>query len=332
MALVTQGSFNLFYEEPEADRWLPFDRFPRRVIRRLWRGPWQPSGHMRVFLNLMSGLDRIGAPYRVNDYRHMRSNQEELACLIGKPHVLASIPARVPLLFGPSIYNHPVDDEHLPRHHAIRQVLVPSLWVQKMFEQIWPGLVTAWPVGIDIDRWKPSAAASKDIDVLVYDKIFRERESFHPSILDPLLEELRRRRLSVVQLRYGTYFEHQLLALTRRARSMVYLSRHETQGIALQQTLASGVPVLAYDPGGEWQNREYRERGVRFGPVTSVPYWDDRCGVRFVGTDDLLERLATFWLGVRTDTFAPRQMILDRKLTLEDSARAYCDLAAKYSC
>ncbi len=286
---------------------------------------------MRVFLNLMSGLDRIGAPYRVNDYRHMRANQEELACLIGKPHVLASIPSKVPLLFGPSIYNHPIDDEHLPARHVIRQVLVPSSWVQKMFSKVWPGLVTVWPVGVDVERWAPGPSARRDIDVLIYDKIFRDRDKFEHSILGPMLEELRRRGLTVAQLRYGSYFERQLLALTRRARSMIYLSRHETQGIALQQTLASGVPVFAFDPGGDWQTREYLERGVRFGPVTSVPYWDDRCGIRFTSTDDLPSAFERFWQGVEKGDFAPRDMILERKLTLEDCALAYCDLAVKYS-
>ena len=76
---------NLFYEEPDPDRWLPFDRHPRRLIRQLVRGPDQPGGAMRVFLNLRAGLDRLGATYRVNDYRHIRGNPSELACVIGKP-------------------------------------------------------------------------------------------------------------------------------------------------------------------------------------------------------------------------------------------------------
>ena len=33
---------NIFYEEQEGDRWLSFDRYPRRVIRRIVRaGPGQ---------------------------------------------------------------------------------------------------------------------------------------------------------------------------------------------------------------------------------------------------------------------------------------------------
>src|SRR5262249_2684202 len=144
-------------------------------------------------------------------------------------------------------------------------------------------------------RWTPGTAAEKNVDVLIYDKIFRGREQFEKTILNPLLEEFRRRGLVVEHLRYGSYFERQFYSLSKRVKSMIYLSRHETQGIALQQTLASDVPVFAFDPGGEWQSLEYLLRGVRFGPVTSVPYWDERCGVKFSGSADMLDAFDKFW-------------------------------------
>ena len=182
---------------------------------------------MRVFLNLMAGLDRIGVPYRANDYRHTRANPEELACLIGKPHILRKFAARTPLLFGTSIYNHPVDDEYLPSRHVIRQVLVPSEWVKRMFSSVWPNLVTVWPVGIDTELWAPAPSATKDVDIVVYDKIFRDREHYEATLIRPMMAELRRRGLVVEHLRYGSYLEWQLQSLSRRARSMIYLSRHE---------------------------------------------------------------------------------------------------------
>ena len=200
-----------------------------------------------------------------------------------------------------------------------------------MFSKFWPGLVTVWPVGIDTVRWRPAPSVPKDIDVLIYDKIFRDRARIEQAVIDPLKAELKRRGLVVAQLRYGSYFERQFFALTRRVKSMIYLSRHETQGIALQQTLASDVPVFAWDPGGEWQSLEYLLRGVRFSPVTSVPYWDDRCGVKFSAPQDLLSAFDRFWTGVQAGQFAPRRMIEDTRLTLENCAQAYADLAHKYS-
>lgn len=325
-----RGPINLFYEEPDPDRWAPLDRYPRRLIRRLVRGPRQPGGAMRVFLNLKAGLDRIGVPYRVNNYRHIKFNPEELACLVGKPHLLDKFPKQTPLLFGTSIYNHPIDDEFLPNRHLIRQVLVPSQWVKEMYSALWPSLVTVWPVGIDTERWIPSPSSAKDVDVLVYDKIFKDREDYEDALLTPIVEELRRRGLVVEYLRYGSYVEWELLALSRRVRSMIYLSSHETQGIAVEQMMSSGIPILAWDPGGDWQSLEYLLRGVRFGPVTSVPYWDRRCGVKFTGAADFLPAFNEFWRGVKANAFAPREMIVDNKLTLEASAQAYVDLVAQY--
>jgi glycosyltransferase involved in cell wall biosynthesis len=322
-------TLNLFYEEPDPDRWVPFDRHPRRWIRRLLRGAEQPRGTMRAFLNLTDGLDRIGAPYRVNDFRHIANRSGELACVFGKPQVLARIPSRTPILFGTSIYSHPNDHPALPRERPIRQVLVPSAWVQRMFEEVWPGIISVWPVGIDTERWTPDGA-TRDVDVLVYDKIYWERERSVRELLEPLMRELARRGLKVATLRYGEYDERDLLDLSRRARSMVYLSRHETQGIAAQQMMAAGVPIFAWDAGGYWQDPKYFPAHVKFAPVTSVPYWSDRCGVKFTGDGDLESAFARFWGGVERGAFEPRSLVVEQ-LSLEQQARAYAALAAKYA-
>ncbi len=323
------GALNLFYEEPDPDRWFPFDRYPRRLVRTLVRGAAQPRGTLRAFLNLVGGLDRIGVAYRINDYRRLRTHRHELACVFGKPHVLAKIPLETPILFGTSIYSHPSDNPELPRQRDIRQVLVPSPWVSRMFNEVWPGLVTVWPVGIDTERWKPAATATKDVDVLIYDKIHWRREHYEKDLIGPLHAELQRRGMRVATLRYGHYHEEELLALSRRARSMIYLSRHETQGIAAQQVLAAGVPLLAWDEGGLWQDPEYFPHDVKFGPVTSVPYWDDRCGVKFLGGGDFVVAFDGFWRGVEAGAFAPRELIVER-LTLEKCAAEYEALARRF--
>ena len=90
------------------------------------------------------------------------------------------------MMFGTALYNHPVDDEHLPRRHMLRQVLVPSDWVKVMFSKSWPDIVSVWPVGIDTDRWAPAAASKKAIDVVVYEKLFRERDRFLVELVDPI--------------------------------------------------------------------------------------------------------------------------------------------------
>ena len=128
---------NIFYEEPDSDRWLPFDRYPRRFVRRLLRGPPQARGHGRVFLNLCAGLDRIGVRYRVNDYGYAGRNPGELACIIGKPQVLDKMDWKNPILFGAAVFSHPSDDPHLFERRPVKKILVPGAWTKELWKPFW---------------------------------------------------------------------------------------------------------------------------------------------------------------------------------------------------
>lgn len=254
---------NLFYEEPDPDRWLPFDRYPRRVIRRMVRGKPRVGGQQWVFLNLCAGLDGLGVKYRVNDYRHAQKHPDELACIIGKPHVLDKIAWKNPILFGAAVFSHPLADPDLLQRLPIRKVLVPGEWMRQMCEPYWGDKVAAWPVGIDTDKWKPRGemlktetlkAETKTTDFLIYDKLYWNRESQVGSLLNPIREELTKRGLSFTEIRYGHYQEHEFELVLQQSRAAIFLSEHETQGIAYQQALACGVPILAWDRGGFWQD------------------------------------------------------------------------------
>lgn len=315
---------NLFYQEPDEDRWFPLDRFPRRVVRRIVRGPRRPGGQMLVFLNLCKGLDRLGVPYRTNNYRHCRRNPAELACIVGKPWVLDRQAWENPILFGASVFSHPCDDPDLARRLPVRRILVPGPWIRDMFEPAWPGLVRDWPVGIDTDRWAPPppSHAPKRTHVLVYDKIRWRRDELTPLLVDPLLRRLEALGIPYRKIQYGFYREEDYQAMLADTLGMVFLCEHETQGLAYQQALSAGVPVLAWDRGGEWQDPSYHPDRVRFGPVSSVPYWDARCGLRYEGPAQLEAQLDAFVAGLREHAYSPRDYILDN-LTLEKAASAY---------
>lgn len=313
---------NLFYAEPDPDRWIPGDRFVRRVVRRVVRGRPRLGGQRRLFINLRAGLDRLGVPYRVNDFRHALRNPQEVACIVGKPFLLDRIAWRNPILFGAAVFSHPCDDPALLRRLRVERILVPGEWMRQMFAPYYGDRVCAWPAGIDTDAWTPAPASAKEVDLLVYSKPLWNAERFEVETLGPALESARRRGLRTAVLRYGSYREEEYGDLLRRSRAMLFLCPHETQGIAYQQALACGVPLLAWNPGGVWPDPSYYPHKVQFGPVTSVPYWDDRCGRTFAGMVDLGPALDRFWEGVVAGDFRPRDFILDN-LTLESSARAY---------
>lgn len=316
---------NIFYQEPDPDRWVPLDRFPRRLVRRLVRGPPRPGGHTRVFLNLLAGLDRIGVGYRVNDFRHARANPGEPACIIGKPQVLDAMEWKNPLLFGAAGYSHPMDDPDLLSRLPVRRVLVPGEWMAQMCRPYWGEQVSAWPVGIDTDLWRPSSA-EKTTDVLLYDKVRWDHDGFDETLIEPIRRLLRARGLTFRELRYGDYREEDFHTALAQCRAMIFLCEHETQGIAYQQALAAGVPILAWDRGGPWQDPSYYPDKVVFGPVSSVPYWDGRCGRTFLDADEAKDMIEVFWDDVRAGAFAPRDYILEN-LTLEACARQYVAFA-----
>ena len=195
-----------------------------------------------------------------------------------------------------------------------------------MCEPYWGDKVFAWPVGIDTEKWAPRPASEKDIDVLVYDKIRWEHDHFTKILCDPIIQELGRMGLSYKIIRYGSYKDEDFRALLARSRSMIFMCEHETQGIAYQQALSCGVPLLAWDRGGPWKDPSYYPNKVDFGPVSSVPYWDDRCGMRFQDVEGFEDTWARFWSDVLREKFDPRGYIVEN-LGLELCAQRYLDHA-----
>lgn len=313
---------SLYYEEPDDDRWLPFDRYPRRVARRLLRAAPQPGGQKRLFLNLCAGLDRIGVAYRVNDYRWARDNPAAPGCIVGKPHVLDKVEWRNPILFGAAVFSHPDDDPRLLDRLPIRKVLVPCAWMKEMWKPVWDEQIAVWPVGIDADHWAPHDPERKSYDVLIYDKVRWKRGKYESTLIDPVRRELKELGISYREIRYGFYREEEFRSALAECRTMVFLCEHETQGIAYQQALSCNVPILAWERGGFWQDPAYYPHRVKFAPVSSTPYWDDRCGRKFASPEQFGEAWASFWNEYQSGFFSPRGFILEN-LTLEECAHQY---------
>ncbi len=315
---------NLFFEDKD-DRWLPWDRYVRTFVRRLVFGKPQPSGQIRVFLNLCAGLDKLGIRYRVNDYRYIKEHPNELACIIGRSFVLDKLKWKNPILLGVAGYDHPLQDPDLLKRRDVRKILVPGEWVADMFRAYWPE-TEAWPVGIDTDRWFPSQQ-EKSVDVLLYDKVYWNRDRRVGDLIEPIRAYLKKAGCSVTEIRYGSYQEEDYQAALARCRSMIFLCQNESQGIAYQQALSCGIPLLAWNPRGLWQDPNYFPDRVKYGPVTSIPYWDERCGMEFADFTAFEAAWPLFQQHHAAKTFQPRQYILDN-MTLEMRARQYYEIAA----
>ncbi len=318
---------NLFYEEPDPDRWLRYDRYIRRWIRRIIRGKPKPGGVMMVALSLMKGLDRLGIPYRFNDYAYIRKNPDELIGVIGKPHLIFEKRFQNPILFGAGVFSHPIECPDLfKRYPNVKKMLVPGEWMKDMCAPYYGDQVEAWPVGIDTEKWHP--AIKQDlltVDFLIYDKIRWEHEKYEETLISPLMETCNKKGLRYQVIRYGSYTHPELIEKLSMAKAVLFLCEHETQGLAYQQILATNTPILAWDRGGHWQDPSFYPHKVRYGPVSSVPYWDDRCGMKFSSKEDFEPVLTEFISRREENKFEPRAYILAH-LSLEICAQKYTNI------
>lgn len=318
---MAEDSLNIFYAEPNPDRWIKFDRYPRKIIRRIIRGQQRPGGQALVAINLMRGLKKIGVSYRFNDFRYIKKHPHEIACVVGKPHLVFERQWANPIIFGASIYSHPVECPDLfKRYPNIKRVLVPGEWMRRMFEPWYHDKVQTWPVGIDTEVWSPAIKTAPEFDFLIYDKIRWEHDRFRHELIDPVCRTLEQQKLSFQIIRYGTYEPLDLLDKLKKSKACIFLCEHETQGLAYQQILATGTPILAWDRGGYWQDPYYYPNKVKYQPVSSVPYWDDRCGLKFIDREYFVTALTDFLS--RSELFKPREYIMEN-LTLEQCAKHY---------
>jgi hypothetical protein len=82
--------------------------------------------------------------------------------------------------------------------------------------------------------------------------------------------------------------------------------------------MSCNIPVLAWDEGA-LVDPLYQKFARNDVPVSSVPYFDERCGERFklLNFEDTFER---FW--ANRPRYAPRSYVKE-VLSLQSSARAY---------
>lgn len=314
----------LYYtKEPERDRWLPGDRFIRPVIRRILRGAPRPGGVDKVFINLCKGLDLLNISYEVNmPFRKLR--EDDLVGVLGRGcNCLNGYKQRNKIVAGIGLMTHPSEWPTLCEEYPVVKYLQHSDWANNVYKPFFGDRCTIWPVGIDTDFWRP-LLKDKTTDFLIYDKINWNYEQMSKKLLAPIREILTARDLSFEEIRYGFYRPRDYRSALQRCRAMIFLCEHESQGIAYQECLSSGVPILAWDQGQCLDPNRFTW-GEPLIPATSVPYWGDRCGVKFKDIEGFKHKLEEFLAKLNDNQFLPREYILEN-LTLEKCAQNYVDI------
>jgi hypothetical protein len=307
----------LFYRRiPEADRWLLGDRHVRPLVRRIVRGKPRAGGVDKVFANLCLGLDRLKIPYLVNPSFDKLKSDDWVGVLGRGRYSLEGYNRPNPIVAGIGLMTHPSEWPTLCEDFPVVKYLQHSEWANNVYKPYFKDKCGIWPVGIDTRFWVPgNTEKKKAFDFLIYEKLLWERDKNIRELVDPIRKRLVSRNLSFMNLTYGNYYEAEYKAALQCCRSMLFLSEHESQGIAYLECLSSDVPILAWDQG--WYLDPHRTAwGQPNIPASSVPFFDRRCGIKFRNIGEFDHRLDQFLDLKASQSFAPREYIVEH-LSLE---------------
>lgn len=296
----------------------------RGVARERWRslrGLQTRTGFYTAFLGLKASLEAIGHRVRVNDFRAALANPDQPIGLCGFPSVIDRVRLPNPYVFGPGDYGADARARRVGADPKARILTQPSQWAVEYNRQ-WVGEKGAvYFAGIDTDDWPDASDRPKSFDVLVYDKIRWHRDTREHTVLKTCLDALEARGLTYTVLRYGDHHVSAFRRAVETSRTLLFLCEHETQGLAYQEAMSSGLPVLAWDEGVLVNPFELARAPAGL-KVSSVPYFDARCGMTFT-LPEFETTLDAFWAG--RSSFRPRDYVTDT-LSLEQSGRLYARL------
>ncbi|HLG40110.1 MAG TPA: hypothetical protein VI461_10590, partial [Chitinophagaceae bacterium] len=270
--------------------------------------------------SLVEGLEKIGADFNYNPIRK-KNIAENVIVLAGvgrlKEIIELKKKGKIKKLFaGPNICESPNEENGILANKAIDVCIVPSQWVGVSYleeENDLRGRIEIWHAGVDSNYWQPSAK-KKNRDVIIYWKT--EEEEFCKAIEDII----RNHNYNPVRVKYGNYSSKEYKEGLDIAVFAVFVSRSESQGIALAEAWSMDVPTYVWDPGElVYKNRKYKN-------ITACPYLTEEAGLKWIELNELKEIVDRTQKGVLS--FKPRKYVL-RSFSDEQSAS---DLVNKFQC
>ena len=268
---------NLFYEEA------------------YWGSAQTLSGPKKVIDNLKASLDQENIPYAINEEKYKNNF---LVHYDYTGHLKHSKLTLETCVIGPQIWSF---DEHVntlrENPHYYKTIVTPSQWVKDLYVNkcgFPEDKVSVWPVGITL----PEYERKKEYGCLVY---YKRRDQEELSKVRELLSD---RHIPYNVMEYGQYSQNALEILAPESDFCFVLNGTESQGIAIQEIMSYNTPMLV------WDIESWEDQGPEWSvPATSVPYWSDECGERFINIDDMEVTFDRFYS--RIGEYNPRKYVED---------------------
>ena len=267
------------------------------------------NGPHKVVDNLIKSLDQEKIDYAINEEKYEHNFLIQYDAIAHEKH---SKIEQETTIIGPQVWLFDGYGQFLiDNQNYYKKLIAPSQWVKDKFINKFnlpENKVAVWPVGIE----EFDNVREPSYDCLIY---FKRRDESELSVVKKFLVS---RGISYRMVEYGGYDEIGFRNLVNQAKFCFLINGTESQGIAVQEIMSMGVPIIA------WDIKEWLDQGEAYRvPATSVPYWDNRCGEKFYSIDKLEETFDNFY--ARINDYDPKAYVKEN-LSFESSVKTLLDI------
>ena len=267
------------------------------------------NGPHKVVNNLIKSLDQEKITYAINEEKYEHNFLIQYDAIAHEKH---SKIEQETTIIGPQVWFFDGYGQFLiENQNYYKKLIAPSQWVKDKFISKFnlpENKVAIWPVGIE----QFDNVREPSYDCLIY---FKRRDDKELSAVKKFLVS---RGLSYRMVEYGGYDEMGFLNLINQAKFCFLINGTESQGIAVQEIMSMGIPIIA------WDLKEWLDQGEAYRvPATSVPFWDERCGEKFFTVDEMEETFDNFY--ARINDYNPKDYVKEN-LSFESSIKTLLDI------
>ncbi len=277
------------------------------------------TGPKKVLVNALKGLDKIGVNYVFNQslhehkYNWIHDDQQAMieAGFVGRAVLVGPNTAVLPK-------DLPLFRKKLPQDSVY---IHPSKWSAEVWNFLGynESKLDFWPVGIDMDEFQV-VKRENNSKILLY---FKQREV---ALLENVQKIITNLGFEYILIHYGFYKEQEYKQALQECKFGVWIGCSESQGIGLQEALATNLPLIVLDATSIFDtvatdSKSYYEynfpKSLKVIKTTTVPYFDEKCGIVIEDLKDLEKSI--LFMHDNIEIYKPRKFI-EENLSLEKSA------------
>ena len=217
------------------------------------------------------------------------------------------------ILYGPHAFLFPKSPWNEYIFDSRCKYLLPSDWTKHYINET-GGInlpIITLPFAVNVEKFKP-IISNKYLHCIIY---FKHRKSEELEFIESILKG---NSISYRLFDYDKkYKEEDYIQALNECHFAIWLSSTESQGFALEECLSMNIPILVWNATsmfheinsfGKQSYEEYLGKYKLEG--TTIPYWDERCGIVFHEKEEFLPNLQKMIDSYTS--FHPRTFVLEQ--------------------